>query len=78
MKKIVTINDRGTITLPKDLREKYGLEAGGKIVIEESEEGLLLHPGVTFSVEIYGDNRLKEFAEQNEAELEEFDLEQGL
>jgi AbrB family looped-hinge helix DNA binding protein len=78
MKKIVTINDRGTITLPKDLRKKYGLEAGGKIIIEESEGGLLLHPGVTFSVEIYSDNRLQEFAEQNEAELEEFDFERGL
>jgi AbrB family looped-hinge helix DNA binding protein len=78
MKKIITINDRGTITLPKDLREKYGLEAGGKIIIEESEGGLLLHPGVTFSVEIYNDNRLEEFAEQNEAELEEFDFERDL
>lgn len=74
MKKIVTINNRGTITLPKDLREKYGLETGGKVVIEESEEGLLLRPGVTFSVEIYSDRRLKEFSEQNEIELEDFDL----
>ena len=74
MKKIVTINNRGTITLPKDLRKKYGLEIGGKVVIEESEEGLLLRPGVTFPVEIYSDHRLEEFAEQNEAELEEFDL----
>lgn len=72
MKKIVTINDRGTITLPKDLRQKYGLEAGGKVVIEESEEGLLLRPGVTFSVEIYSSDRLKEFEEHNEEELEEF------
>ena len=74
MEKIVTISDRGTITLPKDPRQKYGLEAGGKIVIEESEEGLLLRPGVTFSVEIYSSGRLKEFAEHNEAELEDFDL----
>ena len=74
MDKIVTISDRGTITLPKDLRQKYGLEAGGKIVIEESEEGLLLRPGVTFSIEVYSNNRLEEFAKHNEAELEEFDL----
>lgn len=74
MNKIVTINDRGTITLPKDLRKKYGLEAGVKVVIEESEEGLLLRPGVTFSVEIYSDNRLEEFSKQNEAELEDFNL----
>lgn len=74
MKKIVTINDRGTITLPKDLRQKYGLETGGKVVIEESEEGLLIRPGVTFSVEIYSSDRLKEFEVHNEDHLEEFDL----
>lgn len=75
MKKIVTINDRGTITLPKELRRKYGLESGGKVVIEESEEGLLLRPGVTFSVEIYSEDRLQEFQECNEDELKDFDLE---
>ncbi len=37
MDRIISINERGTITLPKDLRKKYGLEAGGQIVIEESE-----------------------------------------
>ena len=74
MEKIVTISDRGTITLPKDLRQKYGLEAGGKVIIEESEEGLLLRPGVTFSVEIYSSSRIKEFAKHNETELEDFDL----
>ena len=70
----LTISDRGTITLPKDLRQKYGLEAGGKVIIEESEEGLLLRPGVTFSVEIYSSSRIKEFAKHNETELEDFDL----
>jgi AbrB family looped-hinge helix DNA binding protein len=75
MKKIVTINDRGSITLPKELRRKYGLETGGKVVIEEGEEGLLLRPGVTFSVEIYSEDRLKEFQESNEDELKDFDLE---
>ena len=74
MEKIVTISNRGTITLPKELRQKYGLKAGEQVVIEESEEGLLLRPGVTFSVEIYSKERLQEFAEQNEVELEEFDL----
>ncbi len=75
MNKVVTISNRGTITLPKELRQKYGLRAGEQIVIEESEGGLLLRPGVTFSVEIYSDERLQEFAKLNEVELEEFDLE---
>lgn len=75
MERIISINERGTITLPKDLRNKYGFKPGGQIVIEESEEGLLLRPGVTFSVEIYSDKRVKEFQQHNEEDLEEFELE---
>jgi AbrB family looped-hinge helix DNA binding protein len=75
MERIISINERGTITLPKDLRNKYGFEVGSQIVIEESAEGLILRPGVTFSVEIYSDKRIEEFQQQNEAELEGFELE---
>lgn len=74
MERIVSINERGTLTLPKDLRCKYGLEQGGQLVIEESNEGLLLRPGVTFSIEIYSDERVEEFQQHNEADLAEFDL----
>jgi AbrB family looped-hinge helix DNA binding protein len=74
MERIILINERGTITLPKDLRKKYGLEAGRQVVVEESEEGLLLRPGVTFAVEIYSDKRVEEFQKLNEDELEEFEL----
>jgi AbrB family looped-hinge helix DNA binding protein len=74
MERIISINERGTITLPKDLRKKYGLEAGGQVIIEESDEGLLLRPGITFSVEIYSDKRVEEFQQQNEDELEAFEL----
>lgn len=75
MERIVSINERGTLTLPKDLRRKYGLERGGQVVIEESDEGLLLRPGVTFSIEIYSDERVKEFQQHNEEALKGFELE---
>lgn len=74
MERIVSVSERGTLTLLKDLRRKYGLEQGGQVVIEENDEGLLLRPGVTFSVEIYSDERVKEFQQHNEADLEAFDL----
>ncbi|MGB5631927.1 MAG: AbrB/MazE/SpoVT family DNA-binding domain-containing protein [Waterburya sp.] len=74
MERIVSINERGTLTLPKDLRRKYGLERGGQVVIEESDEGLLLRPGVTFSIEIYSDERVKEFQQHNEEDLKGFEL----
>lgn len=74
MSRIISINERGTITLPLDLIKKYGLEVGGQIVIEESEAGLILRPNITFPVEIYSDERVKEFQQQNEDELKDFKL----
>ena len=75
MERIVSINERGTLTLPKDLRRKYGLEQADRLLLKESDEGLLLRPGVTFSVEIYSDERVKEFQQLNEADLEGFNFE---
>jgi bifunctional DNA-binding transcriptional regulator/antitoxin component of YhaV-PrlF toxin-antitoxin module len=74
MSRIIFINEQGTITLPQDLIKKYGLEVGGQVLIEESEAGLILRPEITFSVEIYSDERVEEFRQSNENELEEFEL----
>lgn len=74
MNRIITIDERGAISLPQDLIEKYGLEAGGQIVVEEGEAGLILRPNDKFSVEIYSDERVAEFEGQNEQELEDFKL----
>ena len=74
MSKIVSINKRGTLTLPKDLRERLGLEADGQVVVEETEDGVLIKPGATFPVETYSDERVAEFQKNNEEVLEDFDL----
>ena len=74
MNRIVSINEQGAIALPQDLIEKYGLKVGGQIVIEESEAGLILRPNDKFPVEIYSDERVAEFEQQNEKELENFQL----
>jgi len=39
------------------------------MIVEATPEGLLLRPAVTLPIEIYGDSRLREFAEA-EAELD--------
>ena len=74
MSRIISIDERGAIALPQDLIEKYGLEAGGQVVIEESEAGLVLRSNAQFPVEIYSDERVKEFRRQNEDELKDFKL----
>ena len=74
MTKVININDRGTLTLPKELRRRLGVNGNGQVVAEETEEGILLRAGVTFHIEIYSDKRLAEFDRHNEQALTRFRL----
>jgi bifunctional DNA-binding transcriptional regulator/antitoxin component of YhaV-PrlF toxin-antitoxin module len=69
MTKVVNINDRGTLTLPKEMRRRLGVNGNAQVVAEETDEGVLLRAGVTFPVEVYSDSRLAEFRRNNEDAL---------
>ena len=71
----VTITSRGVITLPARLRRALGLRADDQLIAELTPEGLLLRPAVTLPVEIYSEEREREF-DREEAEFEDA-LEQG-
>lgn len=70
MSTVVQINQRGTFTIPKELREKYGLDR--QAILEETPDGLILRPAATYPVEIYTDERLAEFKRMNEDGLKGF------
>lgn len=61
---------RGTVTLPKLLRERYALGTHDLLLAEPTPEGILLRPAVATAIEIYTDERIAEFAE-SERELEQ-------
>ena len=42
MPEILTISQRGQVTLPVNLRKEYGLKAGDKIFIEKTKDGYLI------------------------------------
>jgi AbrB family looped-hinge helix DNA binding protein len=67
MKTTLTITDRGTITLPAELRRQLGIKGGDRLIVEATPEGLLLQPAV-LPVEVYNDARIAEF-DAAEAEL---------
>lgn len=72
MSTVVQINPRGTFTIPKELREKYGLDR--QAILEETPDGLILRPAATYPVEIYSAERLAEFQRMNEDGLRGFTL----
>ena len=69
MTKVININERGTLTLPKEMRLRLGVSANAQVVAEETDEGILLRAGVTFPVEMYSDKRVAEFRKHNEDAL---------
>jgi len=69
MTKVININDRGTLTLPKEMRRRLGVDGEAQVVAEETDEGILIRPGVTFPVELYSEKRVAEFRRNNEESL---------
>jgi AbrB family looped-hinge helix DNA binding protein len=62
-----TINERGVITIPAAIRQAFGLKANDEVIIEETEQGILLRPAVSVPLEIYTEKRIAEFASDDAA-----------
>jgi AbrB family looped-hinge helix DNA binding protein len=62
-----TINERGVITIPAAIRQAFGLRANDEVIIEETEQGILLRPAVSVPLEIYTEKRIAEFASDEAA-----------
>jgi len=74
---VVFVRDRGRVTIPAAVRERYGLEEGTALVLAEEEGQLVLYPSQEEYVEAVLDRigtalkeqelTLKEVLEQDEA-----------
>jgi len=67
MQNKVTINERGVLTIPARMREAFGIKANDELIIEDTEQGLLLRPSVSVPIELYTKDRIKEFASDEDA-----------
>ncbi|OGK13531.1 hypothetical protein A3A93_00235 [Candidatus Roizmanbacteria bacterium RIFCSPLOWO2_01_FULL_38_12] len=44
----VTITSQGQVTIPKEIREEYGIKGSHKATIERTKEGILVKPKKDF------------------------------
>ena len=64
MNAILKVNSRGTLTLPKPLREALGVSGGGTLVCGMRGGDVVLQSSTTkYPIEIYTDERIAEFEE---------------
>jgi len=67
------IGKRGTIVIPANIRQNYGLEEGSQVIVEARSEGLLLRPVVTLPVELYSPERKAGFLLNNAITQADYD-----
>lgn len=63
----IIIGQRGVLTLPAKLRQRYGLQKNDELIVEETAQGLLLRPCVSMPIELYSEERITEFTEDDAA-----------
>src|ERR1035437_4649973 len=61
MTKVINMTARGTLTLPKGMRQRLGLKVGCQVVAEETARGILIRACVTLPVETATDRRRVKF-----------------
>lgn len=61
------INERGVITIPAALRQSLGLKANDELILEEADGGILMRPAVSVPLEVYTEERIREFAREDKA-----------
>ncbi|MBC7113820.1 MAG: AbrB/MazE/SpoVT family DNA-binding domain-containing protein [Candidatus Methanomethyliales bacterium] len=66
-----TITEKGTVTIPAEIRKKYKLRKGSRIEFVETDEGILLVPVIPFEDLFGADKATKETVYQAIKELQE-------
>ena len=62
----VTIDGSGVITIPENFRRAYGLNADDEVILEMVAQGILLRPKTGFLIEDYSEERIAEFASEED------------
>jgi AbrB family looped-hinge helix DNA binding protein len=66
---LVKLGKKGQVSIPAALMRRLGLEGDSWLIAETSEDGaLVLRPAGVYPIEIYTDERIKEFERENEVD----------
>ena len=58
MRETVVVSSRGQLTLPIGLRKRFGIQAGGPVIIEDRDGEIILKPAIVMEVELYSDEQI--------------------
>jgi AbrB family looped-hinge helix DNA binding protein len=60
----IKLGKKGQLSIPKEAMERLGLEGGETLLLDVTEDGtIVLRPAGVYPLEIYSDERVREFLE---------------
>jgi AbrB family looped-hinge helix DNA binding protein len=63
---IVVMSEKGQVTIPQDIRKRLHIVKGDALLVEVDPQGaILLRLAMVLPVEMYSEQRLKEFAHED-------------
>ena len=70
----IILGQRGTLTIPQQLRRAFGLRDGSLLVLEQREDGILIRPAraVPLEPEQYSPQRIAEFLLANAVDAADY------
>ncbi len=66
------VGKRGTIVVPAPLRRRFGIEEGTLVIVEASDDGILIRPAMAVPLETYTPQRRAEFLLSNAVDAEDY------
>ena len=58
----VIVGERGQVTIPKKLRDRFGIKSKSPVVFELREDGIMIKPAVTITVREFPEGFVKDIA----------------
>jgi len=75
MTETLVVSSRGQITLPAELRKRFGIKSGDVMILEDRGNEVVLKPGVVLEVQHYSDEQIAHWdAEDKLSEYERAQL----
>lgn len=72
MKSNIIMSSRGQITLPAEIRKKYGMDEGSVMTAEDRNGEIILKPAAIYEVEYYTDTQISEWVADDSYETVEW------
>ena len=58
----VIVGERGQVTIPKKLRDRFGIKSKSPVVFELREDGIMIKPAMTVTVREFSDDFIRAIA----------------